>query len=489
MPKGCFDAEDANLLKAVRERALFDRREELLGFFPTALLAAKVRNTWRPAAVRLYRNWLLYLCQQKERRLRSRQCHIEYAQPVAVGAKIAKPPAKGNLLERYEIEPILSPALASVSQFLHKWRRNELEESPGQHLRENSLGIERRLRWLLLDNPVSVEGAPLGYCLRDGLGEIRGTTLFTPAAFLTDDQRLLGLCSGSFFVEKPARSMGFYLLTKNFSARGYGFYFATTCNSDSAELWKKVGGCPLPSSGIEYFLPLKPDVLIRAFVSARTSSEMAAKIAQRCGVWVNSILRQFTLRATQLTLEPCQDWEKLSELSRRNRPAGHIESDRSPAFLEWRYGPGSPHYPCGIYLFRDERGNEGWFALGHLVRGEQGHIRGSIVLDAIWPREKIAFDSVFREIVRMAAPGSDAVFFRRQPGLDYREYCRWVMVHRFPAPRGFIKMPKGAPALSPHALDYHDNDFGAWSFRWATREDSLPSPILTPSSITNAAAA
>src|SRR6266705_1262635 len=64
MPQGYFDEDTVDALTEVRERALSDRRKELLADFPTSLLAGKVRNTWRSAAVCLYRNWLLYLCAQ-----------------------------------------------------------------------------------------------------------------------------------------------------------------------------------------------------------------------------------------------------------------------------------------------------------------------------------------------------------------------------------------------------------------------------------------
>ena len=70
MPRGYFDEETVGALTAVRARALSERREELLEAFPTALLTGKVTNTWRPAAARVYRNWLFYLCAQKDRRLR-----------------------------------------------------------------------------------------------------------------------------------------------------------------------------------------------------------------------------------------------------------------------------------------------------------------------------------------------------------------------------------------------------------------------------------
>jgi ABC-type sulfate transport system substrate-binding protein len=51
----------------VRERALADRCEQVLAEFPTAWVVGKVANTWRSAAARVYRNWLLYMCAQKER--------------------------------------------------------------------------------------------------------------------------------------------------------------------------------------------------------------------------------------------------------------------------------------------------------------------------------------------------------------------------------------------------------------------------------------
>jgi homoserine O-succinyltransferase len=70
MPRGYFDANTANALTALRERPRCNRREELLVDFPTAQVERRLANTWRAAAARIYGNWLMYLCAQKERRLR-----------------------------------------------------------------------------------------------------------------------------------------------------------------------------------------------------------------------------------------------------------------------------------------------------------------------------------------------------------------------------------------------------------------------------------
>jgi len=69
MPLGYFDDETVRALMALRDRALADRREDLLAEFPIAMAAGKVTNNWRPAAEGLYRNWLQYICAQKKQKL------------------------------------------------------------------------------------------------------------------------------------------------------------------------------------------------------------------------------------------------------------------------------------------------------------------------------------------------------------------------------------------------------------------------------------
>jgi hypothetical protein len=367
---------------------------------------------------------------------------------------------------RFELQPVLRSTLPDVAAFLHRWRRSEVEGSPGQLPACETVGsIERRLRWLLSDNPVATTESTLGYCLRDSLGVIRGVDLCFPVAFLSSDKRLLGLCSGTFFVEPPARSMGFYLLKRCLNTPGYSFHFTSTCNTYSGELWRSIGASPVPNSETEYILPIRLDMVISAYVAYRTSSQGAARIARMCGRCANPILRFLTRPSAKFVIEPCQDWEKLAELSRRHRSPDYITSDRSPAFLQWRYGPGSPSHPCGVYLFRDERGNEGWFSLGHLTRGKGWQFRTAVLLDAIWPRKQISYRDIFEEILRVTAATTDAISFRWQPGLDYSRYSRCVIPRKL-APRAFVSLPKGAPRFPLDSLDYDDSDYIAWAFQW-----------------------
>src|SRR6185312_1871574 len=66
-PEGYFDVQTVAALDALRERALVERREELLADFPLQAAAAAVTNTWRSTAEAIYRNWLAYIRAQKER--------------------------------------------------------------------------------------------------------------------------------------------------------------------------------------------------------------------------------------------------------------------------------------------------------------------------------------------------------------------------------------------------------------------------------------
>jgi homoserine O-succinyltransferase/O-acetyltransferase len=72
MPEGYFDEDTVKGLIALREQARSDRREGLLADFPDALVAGNVTNTWRSTATCVYRNWLLYIRAQKNRRLRAK---------------------------------------------------------------------------------------------------------------------------------------------------------------------------------------------------------------------------------------------------------------------------------------------------------------------------------------------------------------------------------------------------------------------------------
>jgi homoserine O-succinyltransferase len=61
LPSGYFSADATATLNAFREQALAERSPALLERFPFAAVAATLTNSWRPAAVSIYRNWLSFI--------------------------------------------------------------------------------------------------------------------------------------------------------------------------------------------------------------------------------------------------------------------------------------------------------------------------------------------------------------------------------------------------------------------------------------------
>jgi hypothetical protein len=277
----------------------------------------------------------------------------------------------------------------------------------------------------------------------------------------------MGLCSGSYFVEPQIRTAGFYLFKRYLDLPGPSFFFATTCNANSSAMWEKLGGKAAPDSGTEYILPLRFDVMLPAFLKGKSQNRIAGGVARVIGRGGNLASEFLSRRSTTLAVEPCRDWDKLSELSRRHRSDDLITAERSVPFLQWRYGATSPNHSAQICVVRNGRGSEGWFALGERMLGRDGHIRAAIVLDAIWPRSHIHFREIVPAIVQRASGWADAIFFPPRPRLDYRECSRWIVSRRFEAPRIWAMSSKGGPTLDWSCLDLvtADGDSG-WSNRF-----------------------
>jgi homoserine O-succinyltransferase/O-acetyltransferase len=67
MPQHYFSESIRQVLLEFRERAMQDRRAELLSSFPVTQATIGIKNTWREGAVQLYRNWLTYLWDNKNK--------------------------------------------------------------------------------------------------------------------------------------------------------------------------------------------------------------------------------------------------------------------------------------------------------------------------------------------------------------------------------------------------------------------------------------
>jgi homoserine O-succinyltransferase len=65
MPHGYFDAAASKHLIEFQETACAHRHEEQIVFFPEAVVAGSLQNTWQASATCVYRNWLQYVLTKK----------------------------------------------------------------------------------------------------------------------------------------------------------------------------------------------------------------------------------------------------------------------------------------------------------------------------------------------------------------------------------------------------------------------------------------
>jgi len=65
VPESYFDPLSVNLLGDFRAMAERERRESIMESFPEAQVVETLQHSWRPAAVRIYQNWLNYLTLRK----------------------------------------------------------------------------------------------------------------------------------------------------------------------------------------------------------------------------------------------------------------------------------------------------------------------------------------------------------------------------------------------------------------------------------------
>jgi homoserine O-succinyltransferase len=70
MPQGYFDAKTSAALSTLQDSAISRRNDDSLREITSILEKARIENDWRPSATSIYRNWLEFICTQKEERTR-----------------------------------------------------------------------------------------------------------------------------------------------------------------------------------------------------------------------------------------------------------------------------------------------------------------------------------------------------------------------------------------------------------------------------------
>jgi homoserine O-succinyltransferase len=72
MPRNYFDRETAISLTALQNKAVSQPREDILAEISAVLGMTRIKSTWHSTSTRIYRNWLEYICAQKELQLKGK---------------------------------------------------------------------------------------------------------------------------------------------------------------------------------------------------------------------------------------------------------------------------------------------------------------------------------------------------------------------------------------------------------------------------------
>ncbi len=66
LPRGYFERADEKAFASIEENAAVLHRDEVLAGIAALMPTLKIQNTWQPAAVRIYSNWLEHLCMRRD---------------------------------------------------------------------------------------------------------------------------------------------------------------------------------------------------------------------------------------------------------------------------------------------------------------------------------------------------------------------------------------------------------------------------------------
>lgn len=370
-------------------------------------------------------------------------------------------------MSRFEIHTIQEQSLSEVADYFARWRQTEEHRSADQtNGASNPHRIENvaYLRWLLVENPARNGEMNLGYCVRDQKEAIVGAILTFPSHFVRAEKRLQGFCGASFYVNPEARIQAFIILKKFLSAAGKDFYFTTTCNAEAGALWDKFRGrgLPVPNSESIYILPYRIEKLLEAFAENRNFHQGLVSLMRAAGKIGSTLAANSRKSSRGLCVAPCRDWEKLADLARIHRDPEWITNERSARFLEWRYGRNPAGDQKELYRFWDDRGNEGWFAVGSGLVGRRKNIRMTEVLDIVWPRKTADPRQILAAVVRQCASASDALYMRPRIGLPLNQFSRLVLRSKYESAQFYVMAGKGNGALDPSQFDFVAADGDSW---------------------------
>lgn len=248
----------------------------------------------------------------------------------------------------------------------------------------------RRLSWILLENPARESDHPLGWFVRARSGEIVGCMCCAPQKFCLGQTVFTLMMANSFYVDARYRGAGTSIFLKYLQLGRRLPLFVSSANPTVAEMWQKLGACPLGNSDHELLAILHWSPLLAESVYRKTASDPIARFAALASPLMSmstlSATRRLLMAATEGELVPLDSPEEAGCISAEHR-SDKLTTCREVSFLKWRYftHANPANRATRLFAFRSSRRDKKQFMVAVELqdRGYKRQIRTLQILD-IW---------------------------------------------------------------------------------------------------------
>ena len=334
---------------------------------------------------------------------------------------------------RVTFNVIAEADIADVAAYLARQAR------PGDAVMASPMPPERRLRWLLLENPARTPDVPLGWCIRDAGRKIVGALLCVPFRVSARGVTRTALMSCKFFVDEPYRGAGLVPFRSYLKLGGQYPLFCTSANAVSGELFAGAGGYAIGGTdhamlGIARHAPLAEEWLFR-----RTGRSVLSRV----GALPARLLPGRSIGRAEGELRSLASAEEVVALD-LPPPGDAIAVVRDHSYLRWRYFWGESANE--VFCFRGVAATPRMVVVNQVRSGHRSQIRVLNVPDVWPPLDADSAPRLTRLLWQRYRGHFDALWLRSQPPSAEAALRRSGFVrHLFPAPLGWcvdeLKLP------------------------------------------------
>ena len=118
-----------------------------------------------------------------------------------------------------------------------------------------------------------------------------------------------------------------------------------------------------------------------------------------------------------------------------------MTADRSVDYLQWHYpdlNSQSKNNQPQVFVFSDQNGPQGWFAIDYGQRGLRQQINAARILDVVWARKQYSFKQILHVIASTLDKPTDLLSIRARPDITLDAKFPHAYQRQLPAPESAV---------------------------------------------------